>query len=155
MIFPEIQVVISELELFPHQLAELINDISIESLKNPMRDGGWTIAQNLNHLADSAIIIYTRIKLILTEEHPRLKSYNSENWANLDDAKDSDIRGTLNIITGLYYRLTKLLYSLQKEDYKRTGYLDNVGDITIADFLKIIYNHSLDHFKIINDYLTN
>jgi uncharacterized damage-inducible protein DinB len=50
---------------FPGRLKNLIENFNDEQLDTPYREGGWTVRQVVNHLADSHINSFMRLKLAL------------------------------------------------------------------------------------------
>ena len=45
------------------------------------REGGWTVAQVVHHLADSPSHAYLRCKHALLENSPQIKAYTETDWA--------------------------------------------------------------------------
>ncbi|PZU03249.1 MAG: metal-dependent hydrolase, partial [Chryseobacterium sp.] len=60
---------------FPKRLKKLVENWSDEQLDTSYREGGWTVRQLINHIADSHINSFIRFKLALTEDNPTIKPY--------------------------------------------------------------------------------
>jgi hypothetical protein len=130
----------------PAQLEELVKGLSEEQLTTPFDEGEWTIAQNVHHIADSHINSFIRLKLILTEDHPTLKPYDQDAWANLVDANHADIEESLLILRGLHRRWVRILENLSGSDWERTGYHPELDQsLTPDDFLRIYSGHCKGH----------
>ena len=67
---------IDEVAALPARLREAVAGLSDEQLDTPYREGGWTVRQVVHHLPDSHVNAYVRVKLALTEEAPRIKTYD-------------------------------------------------------------------------------
>lgn len=119
---PELEVKswINELKEFPQQLSEECNKLSDAQLQLCYRDGGWTIAQIVHHLADSHVNAYTRVKLALTEDKPIIRPYFEDRWAELPDAKGNDIQFSINMIKAIHQRLVLTLSQVDKSALART-----------------------------------
>ncbi len=130
----------------PAQLEALVKDLTEEQLTTPFDEGEWTIAQNVHHIADSHINSFIRLKLILTEDHPPLKPYDQDAWANMVDANHVDLEESLLILRGLHRRWVRILESLSGSDWERAGYHPELDqDLVPDDFLRIYSAHCEGH----------
>jgi len=110
---------INDISQLPTLLREHTEHLSEIQLQTPYRMGGWNIRQVVNHLADSHINAYTRIKLALTENSPIIKTYEENIWAELEDGKKAPILLSLNLLDALHARWTILLKSLDDDDLQK------------------------------------
>ena len=95
--------VLSILKDFPKLLKEEVSSLNENQLRTPYREGGWTVAQVVHHLADSHSHAYLRCKHALLEDTPKIKDYTESDWAKLDDASASDVSPILSIIDGIHH----------------------------------------------------
>ena len=93
--------------------------MSEQQLLTPYRDGGWTIAQVVHHLADSHLNSYIRFKLALTEDNPTIKPYDEAAWAMLADSR-MPIDSSLQLLESVHARWVTLLRSMKEADFART-----------------------------------
>src|SRR5918998_4343756 len=77
---------ILQLASLPAELNGALAALPPGGLDRPYRDGGWTARQVVHHLADSHMNAHTRMRLALTEDQPRIKTYEEGEWAKLEDA---------------------------------------------------------------------
>ncbi|SDR11297.1 DinB superfamily protein [Chryseobacterium soldanellicola] len=105
---------------FPGKLKNLIEHFTDEQLDTPYRDGGWTVRQVVNHLADSHINSFIRFKLALTEENPTIKPYNEAKWAELQDSINMPVKPAMRMLKGTHQRWVALLKSLTNKQLERT-----------------------------------
>src|ERR1043165_471827 len=68
---------------FPARLTELVTPLSDAQLTTRYLPNEWTVKQIVHHLPDSHMNSVTRLKLILTSDHPTLQPYDQEKWALL------------------------------------------------------------------------
>jgi hypothetical protein len=92
---------------------------------------------------------FIRFKLALTEDHPIIKPYYEDRWAELPDAKQMKLEVSLKILEGLHERWGVLLSALTDTDYARTFYHpENKKTIRLDENIGIYAwhcNHHLAH----------
>ncbi len=115
-----IQTWINNIETFPVELEALTKNLSTEQLNLRYRPGGWTVKQVVHHCADSHINSIIRFKLALTEDHPTIRPYFEDRWAELPDSLDDNIEDAMTIIQGVHRKWVKLLKTLSPEQLDRT-----------------------------------
>jgi hypothetical protein len=135
----------------PHELAAAVRGLDDAQLDTPYRDGGWTVRQVVHHLADSHANAYIRCKLVASEEHPPLKGYDENAWAEMPDGKTMPIDASLPFIEGMHGRWTAFLKSLPAADFKRTGRHSENGSRSIDDLLQIYSWHGRHHVAHITE----
>lgn len=136
---------IATIAALPFQLADAVRGLDQQQLDTPYREGGWTVRQVVHHLADSHVNAYVRTKLLLTENHPTVKPYAEEHWAELADAKTAAIGGSLLIVTALHERWVHCLRSLAASDFAKTLHHPDNGAMTLDDLLSIYEWHGRHH----------
>lgn len=135
---------IRTLETLPTQFRAAFAGLSAQQLQTPYRDGGWTLRQLAHHVPDSHMNAYVRFKLALTEDHPTIKPYAEERWAELADSS-LPIEVSLNLLEGIHARWTHLLRSLNDDQWAR-AYLHPVNGETRLDGALALYDwHSRHH----------
>jgi hypothetical protein len=104
----------------------------------------------VHHLADSHLNAYIRVRLALTEDNPRIKTYEEAAWAKLEDARLADPSPSLAILDGVHKRFTILLDSLKPEQFARQASHPEWGAITV-DWLVQMYawhcRHHVAHIR--------
>jgi uncharacterized damage-inducible protein DinB len=115
-----VQPLIDELDLFPDLLEAVIHKLRPDQLKTKTLPGVWSVAQVVNHIADSHMNAFIRIKLTLTEENPTVKPYREDLWANLVDGEDANLEHSLGIIRGVHKRMVLILRDLNDAALMRT-----------------------------------
>ncbi len=140
----------------PMKLKEVLVGITTDQLSNRYRPEAWTIRQVVHHLADSHMNSLIRFKLALTEDHPTIKPYNENLWANLADGNGDDITPSILIIEGIHARLVKLLTSVPAEDWERkVHHPESKRDMSMNFLLALYAWHSKHHLAHIKNALAN
>jgi hypothetical protein len=136
---------IAQITALPRELNTTLAALPAGGLDRPYRDGGWTARQVVHHLADSHLNAHTRMRLALTEDNPRIKTYQEAEWANLEDARYADPSCSIAILEGLHQRLTILLESLRPEQFARVAEHPSWGSITVDWLLQMYAWHCRHH----------
>lgn len=132
-------------ETFPERLTRLVTNLSEEQLETTYGEGKWTIRQVVNHIAESHINGFARVKFILTEDNPTLVPYQEPLWAEIPDTKKMSIDISLLILIGLHKRIVYLLRSLTEEQWQRTAFHPEEGNLDLNWWLEAYANHGEKH----------
>jgi hypothetical protein len=138
---------IEKIRELPERLREQVSGLTDAQLTTHFLAGEWTVAQNVHHLADSHMNSFIRMRLILTEERPPLKPYDQDRWAELADSGTTALNESLGILEGLHRRWVRLFESLAAADWQRAGLHPEIGEVTIADILRIYAAHGEGHLE--------
>lgn len=138
---------IAQIEALPELLAALVEDASESELDTTYREGGWTVRQVVNHLADSHMNAFVRMRLVLTEDHPILKPYRQDEWAALADSSGGSVGPSLAILRGLHARWAGMLRCLPDEVWERTGHHLEDGILSMDDLLVAYAEHCEKHLQ--------
>lgn len=129
----------------PARLRQAVSGLSRARLDTPYRDGGWTVRQVVHHLADSHLNAFLRCKLVLTEDNPRIKTYDQDAWAGTPDAKSADVEHSLGLLEGLHARWAMLLGGLAPSELARTMEHPERGKMSLDAVLQLYAWHSRHH----------
>lgn len=117
--FEKVRSWIDRIETLPRRLVEQVSGLNDQQLDSPYRKEGWTVRQVIHHLADSHLNAYCRLKLTLTEEHPVIRPYDQDRWAELEDSRLSP-EVSIGILKGIHRRWATLLLQMEQRDFDRT-----------------------------------
>lgn len=129
----------------PASLRKAVENLTQEQLNTPYRPGGWTVRQVVHHLPDSHLNSYIRIKLALTEEHPTVKTYLEDRWAELEDYKITPVETSLLLFESLHQRWVLLLRSLQDSDFEKAFSHPELGLVSIDKSVSLYAWHGRHH----------
>ncbi len=146
----------STIEMFPQLLKLEVSALNNTELEKKYRPDGWTIAQVVNHCADSHINAYIRFKLSLTETNPSIKPYQEAAWAELKDGTNLDISLSLQLIESLHGKWTILLSAMLMDDFDKTYFHPEYQrSYTLANALATYDWHCRHHLAHIQQALKN
>ena len=136
---------IAQIRQFPQQVEALVAPLTDVQLTTQTPVEAWDIAQIVHHLADSHMNAFIRLKLLLTEDHPTLKPYDQDAWAQMVDETTPDLTASLTILRGLHTRWAIVFAALTTADWQRTAHHPEIGTVTAADILESYAQHCRDH----------
>jgi hypothetical protein len=135
---------IQAIRRLPAELAAATIGLNDTQLDTPYREGGWNPRQIVHHIADSHINAFVRMKLILTEDNPKLKTYDQDLWARMNDYT-RDITPSLAIVSGVQERMANLLDNASEEDLAKTADHPDNGLMSLQHFLDLYAEHGINH----------
>ena len=136
---------IDKIGKLPGQIEQLVSGLTDEQLTTHFLDGEWTVAQNVHHLVDSHIMSLVRCRMMLTQENPTLPVYDQDVFAELPDAKNANLENSIQALKGLHSRWVIFWQNLSDDDWARTGYHPEIGDVSLDRQLQIYSNHGEAH----------
>ncbi len=142
---------IGELAAIPAAVRSAVLGLSPEQLETPYRDGGWTAAQVVHHLADSHMNAYIRVKLAATETNPTIKPYDEGAWAACPDATDTNLQDSLQIIDAIHARWVRFARTFRPADFERALVHPERGPMTIDRTLALYAWHGRHHVAHITE----
>lgn len=146
--FSEVQLKqwLNDIRALPGLMEAAIENLDEHQLNTPYRDGGWKIGQLVHHVADSHINAYTRFRLGLTEEVPKIKTYQEKLWAVLDDSESLPPNISLTLLHALHSRLYETIKNLSREQWMRNIYHpEHQKEITLWHLLGMYAWHGKHH----------
>ena len=141
----ERQELIQQIEEAPAHMRKAVKGLDQKQLDTQYRDGGWTVRQVVHHVPDSHLNAYIRIKLALTEQHPTIKPYEQQLWAELNDSRTAPIDMSLDMLEALHKRWVLLLKSLKSPDFTKTINHPESGVMNVDRILQLYAWHGRHH----------
>ena len=135
---------LDELAVAPERARQSVEGLDDAQLNTKYRN--WTIRQIIHHLADSHINCYVRFKWALTEETPRIKSYDETLWSEVVDARTASLESSLLILGGIHARWCDLVRSLDDEQLSKGFFHPEIDRVvTLSEALPNYVWHTDHH----------
>jgi len=128
-------------------LSRAIDGLSPAQLRQPEAPGKWSIAQILQHLADSEIVWAWRMRLILAQDRPVLTGYDQDLWAECLHYDQADVSDALEQFTVLRRGNLRLVESASPADLKRVGIHSERGEESLEHLQRLYAGHDLMHLQ--------
>lgn len=136
---------IDEIGIAPQKMRAAVAGLSQAQLDTPYRLNGWTVRQVVHHVPDSHLNSYCRFKLALTEDHPTIRGYDENLWANTDDGRRAPVEVSLDLLETLHRRWVLFLRSFDDKDFERTFEHSELGTISLERNVALYEWHGRHH----------
>jgi hypothetical protein len=131
----------------PAAAARAIEGLSAAQLRKPEAPGKWSIAQVLQHLADSDLVWGWRVRLILAQDRPTLTGYDQDLWAERLRYADADPQEALEQLQVLRRGNLGLIARATPDDLKRVGVHSERGEESVGYLCGLYAGHDLLHLR--------
>jgi uncharacterized damage-inducible protein DinB len=129
----------------PPELRRLTGDLTAEELSRPEKEGKWSAAQVLQHLADSELVWGYRLRRVLAEDRPTLVGFDQDRWASRLGYAQADTAGARAVFEALRAFHLAMLGAATEEDLARFGVHGERGEESIAHMMRLYAGHDLAH----------
>ena len=136
---------IGQIAVTPEKMRAAVAGLSAEQLDTPYRPDGWTVRQVVHHVPDSHLNSYVRFKLALTEEHPTIRAYDENLWANTEDSLTAPVEVSLDLLEALHRRWVLFLRSFEEKDFARTFHHPELGSVSVDKNVALDAWHGRHH----------
>jgi hypothetical protein len=145
--------VIAALERAPAIVIPMVRQADPAVLKRRPPSGKWSIHEHACHLAAVNPIFVQRLELMLTQEHPTIKSYDP----GRDHPDDALLRIHLEDALARFARdrsgMVAKLRALRPDDWARTGDHDEYNSYSIVTMFRHLALHDFFHAYRIEELL--
>lgn len=128
-------------------LKRAVEGLSPAQLRQPEAPGKWSLAQVLQHLADSDLVWGWRVRLILAQDRPTITGYDQDLWADRLHYANSNPADSLETFGVLRRDNLRLLDRATPEDLERVGVHSERGEESIAYLCRLYAGHDLSHLR--------
>ncbi len=142
----EIQENIAQIRAYGLKFKELTLHLSEQDLEKTYRECSWTIRQVVNHVADTHLWHFIRIKQALTEENPVGIFGNVNALSALPDSAKAPIADSLLMIESTHNRYAYVFENIAESEYYKTYYHPfRQINVTIPQALDMTVWHAKHH----------
>jgi hypothetical protein len=133
-------------ELVP-ALRQAIAGLADADLRRPERPGKWSIAQVIQHLADSEMVYGYRCRAAIAQDGIALAGYDQDAWAENLHYAETDVEAALTDLAALRAANHRLLSRLTDEEWRRAGLHAERGRETVRHITRLLAGHDLLHLR--------
>lgn len=111
--------------------------------------GRWSTRQVICHLADAELVYADRIKRVLAEDRPPLRSMDPNQFAARLAYAERDLEIELQTVAAVRRHLDGILQNVTEADLERVGIHSEDGPLTLKSLLERITEHIPHHARTI------
>ncbi|MFL5447032.1 MAG: DinB family protein [Gemmatimonadales bacterium] len=141
-------------ELLPW-LEARISGVAEPALRKPEAPGKWSVAQVVQHLADSDLVAGYRIRMVVAENSPRLQGYDQDRWATEFQYDQVPLAAALDQLRSLRIANLRLWSRLTPDQLQRVGIHSERGPESAGHILRLMGAHDLVHRRQIDRILAS
>lgn len=135
----------------PHLLRESVAGMSDEQLKAKPVPDRWSTLEVICHLSDAEGVYAERMKRVIAEDEPPLRSMDPDAWLPRLAYHSRDADEELRLVEVTRGQLGRILSSLKPADFQRQGRHSEDGLLTLETLLQRITNHIPHHVQFIRE----
>jgi hypothetical protein len=133
-----------------NEVPRLVAAASADQLTRSPSPGEWSPRDVLSHLADTDLVVSTRLRMIVTQDRPTLVGYDQNAWTARFGGLDPDPRDTIDRWQALRRANLRLCDSLNSEEWQRVGLHSERGEESARLIVQLHAGHDrvhLDQFR--------
>ena len=119
-----------------------------QTLARPVA-GKWSTLEVVCHLADFEIVYADRLKRVIAENQPTMFGGDPDTFAARLAYDSRNLEEELKLIEACRNQVTRILRTLNNEDYLRVGKHSEAGPLTLLELLNRVTGHVTHHVKFI------
>jgi uncharacterized damage-inducible protein DinB len=147
----DLQELLEALNLSGKLLDQLIASIPHQLYDVRRRQNFWTIAEQLNHLADVQPMLLERIKKFQEEDNPYFVPYIPKDEDIKKDSKSINIKNTLNKFKSLRKKQIELLKSMDSKAWEKNATHPEYQQYSLHILVRHILMHDYWHMYRIEE----
>lgn len=124
---------------------KIVRSIGANDLSRISKEGEWSAAYVIHHMADADMHFATRFLHILTVDKPAIVPFDEDVYPDRLKYASRDAHDSLASIIGLHKVVANILKLVDDADWKRVGIHSEKGEVTLADVLILASNHTKSH----------
>lgn len=147
--------VLTSLANAPGLIIPLVREIPIDLLKRRPKPSRWSAHEHACHLAEVHSLFFTRLDLMLSETHPRIRPYDADGEMASESALlQVDLAQALSRFESDRQKLVEKLGRLSESDWQRTADHPEYARYSIFLMFRHLALHDLLHAYRIEEILT-
>jgi hypothetical protein len=135
------------LERTPRRLRKLVKDMKKKHVRYHPAPGKWSIAQIVNHLADTELVLAFRLRMVLAQSGSPLQAMDQDKWAGGLGYETADVDEQLELFTAVRHKHLSMWKSLTDADWDKFGLHEERGRETVERIAQLYAGHDINHLQ--------
>ncbi|MBN2550783.1 MAG: DinB family protein [Anaerolineales bacterium] len=129
----------------PEKISALLEGLSEYAMTVQPADGGWAVRNIITHLRDAQGVLEYRLDLFQKQENPILESKAVFEWATREEERPPFTREIFESYKETRARIISRLEALPEKGWRRIGYHEEFGVVSIKQQVSYFASHELTH----------
>jgi hypothetical protein len=126
-------------------LGGLVEGLPDSVIRQPEREGKWSIIEVLQHLADTEVVYAFRVRMALAHEEPALAGFDQDLWATRLGYVGRNLDSTMNQLACMRRANLELYRTLTAEQWQRGALHAERGRESVLHMVRMGAAHDLLH----------
>jgi hypothetical protein len=135
----------------PKMLRAAVAGMTADEINATPIPGKWSTRQVVCHIADFELVYADRIKRVIAEEEPKLMSGDPDVFAPRLAYGQREIEEELDFIEITRRHVSRILRTIQPQDFQRRGVHSTDGPLTLETLLDRVVKHIPHHVRFIQE----
>jgi hypothetical protein len=131
----------------PKRLRKLVKGLKKKQLRYTPAPEKWSIAQIVNHMADTELVLAFRLRMALAQSGSPLQAMDQDKWAAGLQYENADVNDQLELFTAVRKRHLAIWASLSDEDWQKFGMHEERGKETVERIAQHFAGHDINHIN--------
>jgi hypothetical protein len=124
---------------------KVVRSIGANDLSRIAKEGEWSAAYVIHHMADADMHFATRFLHILTVDKPAIVPFDEDVYPDRLQYEKRDPLASLAAIEAIQLAIANILGTIPESDWSRTSMHPESGLVTLADLFAMDTRHSKSH----------
>ncbi len=134
---------------------KVVRSIGANDLSRIAKEGEWSAAYVIHHMADADMHFATRFLHILTADKPAIVPFDEDVYPDRLKYAARDAHDSLASIIGLHKVIANILKLVDDADWKRVAIHSEKGEVTLAEVLTLASNHTHSHVEQLQEIISS
>jgi len=134
-------------------LAAIVKKHTPAQMRKRPFEGKWTPNEVIGHLTDSEWVYGYRLRLILSEDEPKILGMDQDKWVAAQRLNERDPAELVEMFRSLRKFNLAAWKQVTPADMKRFGHHNERGKESLGEMLPMLAGHDLSHIDQITRYL--
>jgi len=131
----------------PARIIRVLDGVPQDALYVEEEPGKWSVAQVVQHLADSELVWGCRLRRILAETRPALHGYDQDEWSVRLGYDEVELEDAMDLFVPLRRSNLRLLRRAGPEEMDRTAVHAERGEADLSTLIRLNAGHDLAHLR--------
>lgn len=145
--------IVERLSAFPESLRDATGGVEVAEARRRPANGDWSLIELACHLRDYGEIFNSRLLRALSEDNPRVASYDNEDLVQSREYVAQDLAQVVAAATRIRTNMLSTIARLTEDDWRRTVQHAIWGEPTVEWLLNRCAEHELEHLEDIGKVL--